>query len=189
MKGVGLAKGRIFNRSLLEKLTQELESVYFSQGKYNVKIDAKVEAALAAESRPAADVERDRNRKPVETLEFFGLRDDMRVVELLPGGGWYTKLLAPVVQENGEFYAALGTGRVSRSLEHYLAEDDRRFNDWMVDEIENLKQDLYDQWVVFHDLNPTNILVQRIGFDEYRLVVIDGIGHNHFIPLASFSSN
>ncbi len=43
MKGVGLSKGRIFNRSLLEKLTQELESVYFSQGKYNVKIDAEVE--------------------------------------------------------------------------------------------------------------------------------------------------
>ena len=43
MKGVGLAKGRIFNRSLLEKLTQELEAVYFSQGKYNVKIDAEVE--------------------------------------------------------------------------------------------------------------------------------------------------
>jgi len=43
MKGVGLAKGRIFNRSLLEKLTQELESVYFSQGKYNVKIKAEVE--------------------------------------------------------------------------------------------------------------------------------------------------
>jgi outer membrane protein insertion porin family len=43
MKGVGLVKGRIFNRSLLEKLTQELESVYFSQGKYNVKIDTEVE--------------------------------------------------------------------------------------------------------------------------------------------------
>ncbi len=43
MEGVGLAKGRIFNRSLLEKLTQELESVYFSQGKYNVKIETKVE--------------------------------------------------------------------------------------------------------------------------------------------------
>jgi hypothetical protein len=79
-------------------------------------------------------------------------------------------------------------GRVSRSLEHYLAGDDRRFNDWIVNEIENLKQDLYDQWIVFHDLNPTKILVQRIGFDEFRLVVIDGIGHNHFIPLASFSS-
>ena len=43
MKGVGLAKGRIFNRTLLEKLTQELESVYFSQGKYNVKIKTTVE--------------------------------------------------------------------------------------------------------------------------------------------------
>ena len=43
LNGVGLARGRIFNRSLLEKLTQELESVYFSQGKYNVKIDVEVE--------------------------------------------------------------------------------------------------------------------------------------------------
>ena len=51
-------------------------------------IDAKVEAALAAESRPAADAERDRNRKPLETLKFFGLEDDMTVLELIPGGGW-----------------------------------------------------------------------------------------------------
>jgi outer membrane protein insertion porin family len=43
LKNVGLAKGRIFNRSLMEKLSQELESVYFSQGKYGVKIDTKVE--------------------------------------------------------------------------------------------------------------------------------------------------
>jgi outer membrane protein insertion porin family len=43
MKNVGLAKGRIFNRSLMEKLSQELESVYFSQGKYGVKINTKVE--------------------------------------------------------------------------------------------------------------------------------------------------
>jgi hypothetical protein len=37
-------------------------------------------------------------------------------------------------------------------------------------------------------LNPTNILVKRLGFDEYRLVVIDGIGHNHFFPVASYSA-
>jgi len=43
MKNVGLAKGRIFNRTLMEKLSQELESVYFSQGKYGVKIDTSVE--------------------------------------------------------------------------------------------------------------------------------------------------
>ena len=40
----------------------------------------------------------------------------MKIVELLPGGGWYTKLLAPVVKENGEYYAALGTGRISERL-------------------------------------------------------------------------
>jgi predicted methyltransferase len=54
---------------------------------------------------------------PIETLEFFGLRDDMKVVELFPGGGWYTKLLAPVLAENGEFYIAFGTSRAQSALE------------------------------------------------------------------------
>jgi predicted methyltransferase len=76
----------------------------------------KIEAAMAAESRPQADRDRDRNRRPVETLQFFGLRDDMKVIELMPGGGWYTRLLAPTLAENGAFYVALGTGRVSASL-------------------------------------------------------------------------
>ena len=79
-------------------------------------IDAKVEAALAAESRPAADAERDRNRKPLETLKFFGLEDDMTVLELIPGGGWYTRVLAPVLAEKGKLYVAIGTRRVSESV-------------------------------------------------------------------------
>ncbi len=79
-------------------------------------IDAKVEAALAAEGRPAADAERDRNRRPLATLKFFGLQDDMRVLELLPGGGWYTRILAPVLADNGKLYVALGTGRVQENI-------------------------------------------------------------------------
>lgn len=79
-------------------------------------IAAKVEAALAAESRPEADAERDRNRKPLETLEFFGLEDDMTVLELIPGGGWYTRVLAPVLAEKGKLYVAIGTRRVSESV-------------------------------------------------------------------------
>lgn len=77
------------------------------------EIDDKVNAALADEARPAGDVERDRNRRPLETLKFFGLEDDMRVLELIPGGGWYTRVLAPVLAENGEYYAAIGTGRIA----------------------------------------------------------------------------
>jgi predicted methyltransferase len=78
--------------------------------------EEKLRAAMASDQRSDAEKARDANRRPVETLEFFGLRDDMKVVELIPGGGWYTKLLAPVLAENGEFYVALGTNRVEQSI-------------------------------------------------------------------------
>lgn len=77
---------------------------------------AKLEAAMKSDIRTDKEKERDRNRRPIQTLEFFGLRDDMKVIELLPGGGWYSKLLVPVLQDNGEYYAALGTGRFSENL-------------------------------------------------------------------------
>ncbi len=78
--------------------------------------EQKIRAAMASDVRTAAEVARDANRKPVETLSFFGLTDDMRVLELIPGGGWYTKLLAPVLRENGELYVALGTRNVRENL-------------------------------------------------------------------------
>ena len=96
-------------------ITTLLLSVAFGAQAAN-DIDMKVEAALAAESRPQADRDRDRNRMPLETLNFFGLKDDMRVMELLPGGGWYTRVLAPVLAENGKLYVALGSGRVKERL-------------------------------------------------------------------------
>jgi predicted methyltransferase len=73
---------------------------------------AKLEAALSSEIRTDKERARDANRKPVETLAFFGLRDDMRVLELFPGGGWYTKLLGPVLRERGKLFVAMRTERV-----------------------------------------------------------------------------
>jgi len=78
---------------------------------------AKLKTAMQSDIRSEADTKRDRNRKPIETLEFFGLRDDMKVVELIPGGGWYTRLLAPTLSENGEFYVAYGAGRAFAKLQ------------------------------------------------------------------------
>jgi len=72
----------------------------------------KIEAALAADIRDEGDTERDRNRRALETLEFFGLTEDMTILELMPGSGWYTKILAPVVAENGQYFGAIGTGRI-----------------------------------------------------------------------------
>lgn len=79
-------------------------------------VKSKLKTAMAAETRTEAETARDANRRPVQTLEFFGLRDNMKVVELLPGGGWYTKLLAPVLAENGEFYIAFGASRTAEKL-------------------------------------------------------------------------
>jgi predicted methyltransferase len=79
-------------------------------------VTEKIMAAMADDIRTEEEVARDRNRKPVETLEFLRLKDDMRVLELLPGGGWYTKLLAPTLRENGELYVAMGVSRVQKDL-------------------------------------------------------------------------
>ena len=77
----------------------------------------KIKEAMKAEIRTEAELDRDRNRRPLQTLEFFGLRDDMRIVELVPGGGWYSKILAPVVRDKGEYYAGIGAGRLRTALE------------------------------------------------------------------------
>jgi predicted methyltransferase len=71
---------------------------------------------MKAPLRSEADTARDDNRKPVETLAFFGLTHDMKVLELLPGSGWYTKLLAPTLAADGELYVAIGVGRVRDNL-------------------------------------------------------------------------
>jgi predicted methyltransferase len=67
---------------------------------------AAVDAALAGSHRSDANKARDRYRHPKETLEFFGLRPEMTVVEIWPGGGWYTEVLAPVLRERGKLYVA-----------------------------------------------------------------------------------
>jgi predicted methyltransferase len=62
----------------------------------------KIQAAMQSDIRTEDEVARDRNRRPIETLEFLGLQDDMTVVELMPGGGWYTKILGQVLRGDGK---------------------------------------------------------------------------------------
>ena len=62
--------------------------------------------ALEGAQRSEANRARDVYRHPRETLEFFGLRGDMNVVEISPGGGWYTEVLAPLLMDEGALYAA-----------------------------------------------------------------------------------
>lgn len=77
---------------------------------------AKLEAAMNSDIRTKKEKLRDANRKPIETLEFFGLRDDMKLVELIPGAGWYTKILVPVLHEKGEYIASMNANRVKDQI-------------------------------------------------------------------------
>ncbi|HYJ82056.1 MAG TPA: methyltransferase [Allosphingosinicella sp.] len=73
--------------------------------------DTAIAAAVEAPTRSETNRARDRWRHPRETLGFFGVEPDDTVVEIWPGGGWYTEILAPLVRENGTYYAA-GNGGV-----------------------------------------------------------------------------
>ena len=68
---------------------------------------ATIERTLAGDHRSAANRARDVYRHPKETLTFFGLRQDMTVLEVWPGGGgWYTEVLAPTLRDRGRYIAA-----------------------------------------------------------------------------------
>jgi len=79
-------------------------------------VESKLKAAMSSDLRTASEIERDSNRKPIETLQFFGIEEDMSVVELVPGGGWYTKLLVPLLNEKGNYYGAIGANGIENSL-------------------------------------------------------------------------
>ena len=64
-----------------------------------------IAAAVADADRPAADRERDVNRKPAEVLAFAGVRPGMVVLDAIPGGGYFTRLFAEAVGPTGKVYA------------------------------------------------------------------------------------
>ncbi|TRX57810.1 class I SAM-dependent methyltransferase [Thalassomonas sp. M1454] len=65
-----------------------------------------LEQAISGEHRSAKNKSRDQYRHPQQTLEFFGLKPSSTVVEIAPGGGWYTEILAPALKGTGTLYGA-----------------------------------------------------------------------------------
>lgn len=76
----------------------------------------KIEANLSGDIRSAAEVARDANRKPGEVLEFFGLEDNMKVLEISPATGYWSKFVGPTLCENGgELVVSVGVNAAYRS--------------------------------------------------------------------------
>jgi len=69
----------------------------------------RIQTLITADDRSEAAKESDRTRLPMQTLEFFGLEPDMKVIEFIPAGGYYTEILAHVLAGKGELHL-LGYG-------------------------------------------------------------------------------
>jgi len=72
---------------------------------------AMLKEAVAGSWRSPANKARDPYRHPIQTLEFFGIKPDMTVIELAPGGGWYTEILAPFLYAHGKLIEAAPPSR------------------------------------------------------------------------------
>ena len=91
--------------------------------------DNQLQNAIDGKHRAEQKEKRDQHRNPQETLEFFGFKPDMTVVEVWPGSGWYTDILAPALRANGTFIAAgfdpdAGVKWYPKAIENYVAKMD-----------------------------------------------------------------
>jgi len=99
---------------------------------------ATLDRVLAGDHRGDANRARDAYRHPKETLEFFGFRRDMAVMEVSPGGGgWYTEILAPALREHGRYVAASWD---PDSTSEYVKTNSKKYADKLAS-----RPDLYDR--------------------------------------------
>ena len=80
----------------------------------------QLDQVLAGSWRSPEHKARDVYRHPKATLQFFGIRPDLTVIEITPGGGWYSEILAPLLHDNGHYIAAMAKpadgGEASKDL-------------------------------------------------------------------------
>lgn len=95
-------------RSFMRVLLPCLAAAAFSVPAAAQDAESLIDKAMTGVHRADANKARDRYRHPKETLLFFGLDSAMTVVEITPSRGWYTEILAPVLRDKGEYYAAVG---------------------------------------------------------------------------------
>ena len=99
---------------------------------------ATLDKVLAGDHRSDANRARDKYRHPKETLQFFGFRQDMAVMEVSPGGGgWYTEVLAPALREHGSYFAA---GWDPNATSEYAKTNSKKYADKLA-----ARPDLYDR--------------------------------------------
>ena len=106
-----------------------------------------LDSILAGEHRADTNKARDIYRHPAETLAFFNIEPDDVVIEIFPGGGWYTEILAPYLRDQGKLIAA-GYPRDPSQASDMMMNMNRNYADML-----SAYPDIYDQVEVV-DLHP-----------------------------------
>jgi predicted methyltransferase len=96
--------------------------------KSNTTTQTALAAAVSAPTRTATNVARDKYRNPAETLAFFGVKPTHKVVEIWPGGGWYTEILAPYLASAGALTIASPVGRPTENIAKKLDADPKTYS-------------------------------------------------------------
>jgi predicted methyltransferase len=92
-----------------------------------IQVTPDIRAAVDDSARDPNNRLRDKYRHPAQTLSFFGVTPTMTVVEILPSGGWYTEILAPLLASSGHYIGAVPAGKSTDSFTAFLAKDPARF--------------------------------------------------------------
>ena len=161
------------NRIRPSAIVMTLLGAVFSFLSVNVTADGHatetlLDQAIQGEHRSAKNKARDIYRHPKETLMFFGLEAEMKVLEILPGGGWYTEVLAPVLQDKGLLTVA---GYSENAASEYQRNSYISYKNYL-----NSKPDIYGQ--VKLDVFPGNSYLGEIASDSQDMIVTFRSMHN-----------
>ena len=99
-------------------LTLSLLSLLASCSQFSGKKSSykKLNKAISSDHRLEKNKLRDNYRHPFETLKFFGVKPHHKVLEISPGGGWYTEILGPYLKKKGELVLAIYDDNAKREL-------------------------------------------------------------------------
>ncbi len=172
--------------SLLTACLAENEAAVVDQTLKSSFDAASMDAILASEIR-FQDRQRDGFRNPKQTLETFNVSPDHNIIEYAPGGGWYTRILAPYVAENGSYTAVSFPPKAAISLgEDFVNRINKGYESFSESQSKNLgiaaeKLPLYTGKTIPSELNGTidRVLIIRMmhnlkrwGIDESEIAAL-----------------
>lgn len=99
----------------------------FKKEAQDAPIPESLEAAVESDFRQEENTDRDEYQHPKETLEFFGLKPEMTLVEISPGAGYYTEIIAPFLARQGLYYMAIP--RIPSRPPAFLIEQEQKLQD------------------------------------------------------------